>query len=78
MLSSALTQTAWDALRQVYKSAGTLHTASINAVAWAPYELGLVLASASSDGTVAVLEYKDGTFETTKVPGPMWQQAHTT
>lgn len=40
----------------------------MNSICWAPYELGLILACASSDGTVSLIEYKaDGTWETTKV-----------
>ena len=53
---------------QVYRTPGTLHTASINSVAFAPYELGLVLACASSDGSISIIEHKpDGSFEATKV-----------
>lgn len=33
------------------------HQASVNAIAWAPHELGLSLACASADGTVSVLSY---------------------
>jgi protein transport protein SEC13 len=36
-----------------------LHKASVNMVAWAPHEAGCVLACASSDGHVSVLEFKD-------------------
>lgn len=54
---------------QLYKTPATLHTASINGISWAPHDLGLVLATASSDGSAAVLEYKasDGTFDVAKV-----------
>jgi protein transport protein SEC13 len=54
---------------QVFISPGTLHSASINSVAFAPHELGLILAAASSDGTVSVIEYSaaTGAWETTKV-----------
>jgi hypothetical protein len=54
---------------QVYISPGTLHSASINSVAWAPHELGLILAAGSSDGTVSITEYSStsGTWESTKV-----------
>ena len=34
------------------------HQASVNAVAWAPHEYGLVLACASSDGQVSVLQFQ--------------------
>ena len=35
-----------------------LHTASVNGVAFAPHELGLMLATASSDGSLSVLSYR--------------------
>lgn len=54
------------ATRQVYQS--PLHTASVNGLAWAPYELGLALAAASSDGSLSVLTYQpDGTWFAEKV-----------
>lgn len=54
---------------QVYVSPGTLHTASINGIAWAPHELGLCLAAASSDGTASIMEYQaaTGSWDATKV-----------
>ncbi|PWN50591.1 protein transport protein SEC13 [Violaceomyces palustris] len=40
-----------------------LHTASVNSIAWAPHELGSILACASSDGNVSVLTFNnDGTW----------------
>jgi protein transport protein SEC13 len=30
----------------------------VNSIAWAPYELGAILACASSDGNVSVLQFK--------------------
>lgn len=42
---------------QVFSS--TIHTGSVNMVAWAPPELGCLLACASSDGHVSVLEFRD-------------------
>jgi len=56
---------------QVYVTPATLHTASINSVAWAPHELGLILAVGSSDGTVSILEYASaaGAWNATKLPG---------
>ncbi|CAO1617867.1 unnamed protein product [Parajaminaea phylloscopi] len=36
-----------------------LHSASVNSIAWAPHELGSVLACASSDGNVSVLTFND-------------------
>ncbi len=44
------------------------HTASVNGVAFAPHELGLMLAAASSDGSISVLSYMpDGTWALSKV-----------
>ncbi|KAI5477056.1 vesicle budding-related protein, protein transporter SEC13 [Pseudohyphozyma bogoriensis] len=41
-----------------------LHNASVNAIAWAPHELGPILACASSDGKVSVLTFNnDGTWD---------------
>jgi protein transport protein SEC13 len=56
-------------IAQVYISPATLHTASVNSVAWAPHEHGLVLAAASSDGSVSVVEYTPatGSWDATKV-----------
>jgi protein transport protein SEC13 len=34
----------------------SVHSASVNSVAWAPHEVGCLLAAASSDGTVSLLE----------------------
>jgi len=34
------------------------HRASVNSIQWAPYEYGLILAAASSDGTVSFLKYQ--------------------
>jgi protein transport protein SEC13 len=36
------------------------HELSVNSVAFAPYEYGLCVASASSDGTIALIQHKDG------------------
>lgn len=36
-----------------------LHKASVNTVSWSPHEAGCLLACASSDGNVSVLEFKD-------------------
>jgi protein transport protein SEC13 len=42
---------------------------SVNAVAWAPHELGLALAAASSDGSVTVVEHRpqDATWTSSKI-----------
>ena len=51
---------------QVYASAA--HTASVNSISFAPHELGLILASASSDGSIGVFSQQDdGTFVEEKV-----------
>lgn len=45
-----------------------VHSASVNGIAFAPHELGLILASASSDGSIAILTYQaDGNWATEKV-----------
>jgi protein transport protein SEC13 len=31
---------------------------TVNSIAWAPHELGAILACASSDGKISILEYK--------------------
>jgi len=51
----------------IYTSDDKLHTASVNSVAWAPEEVGLVLASASSDGSIGFLAYNNGKWESTKI-----------
>jgi protein transport protein SEC13 len=40
-----------------------LHKASVNTVAWAPHEAGCLLACASSDGQVSVLEFRDNSTQ---------------
>jgi protein transport protein SEC13 len=45
----------------------TLHTSSVNSISWAPHSLGAILACASSDGKVSVLEFKDDGSWDTKV-----------
>lgn len=42
---------------RVYSYEG--HSSSVNSIAWAPYEYGLQLACASSDGKVSVLTHRD-------------------
>lgn len=54
---------------QAYRTPSTLHSASINSISFAPYELGLILACASSDGTISILEHKaDSSWESYKIP----------
>lgn len=57
--------------QQVFLSPGSLHSASVNSIAWAPHELGLLLAAGSSDGTISITEYSPATasWESTKVRG---------
>ena len=51
---------------QVHSSSA--HTASANALSFAPHELGLALAAASSDGSVSVLTHTaDAGWHTEKV-----------
>jgi protein transport protein SEC13 len=53
----------------LYQTPAGLHTASINSVTFAPQEVGLVLAAASSDGSISVLSYdaNAGTWKTEKI-----------
>lgn len=65
---------------QVYKTPSALHAGSINGIAFGPQELGLVLACASSDGSVSVVEHQqDGTWTSSKVrtAAPQHQLKHT-
>jgi len=41
--------------RKIYDYAN--HTSSVNSICWAPHEYGLILACASSDGSVSLLTY---------------------
>eukprot|EP01123_Difflugia_compressa_P011380 TRINITY_DN4519_c0_g1_i1.p1 TRINITY_DN4519_c0_g1~~TRINITY_DN4519_c0_g1_i1.p1 ORF type:complete len:302 (-),score=43.14 TRINITY_DN4519_c0_g1_i1:103-1008(-) len=42
------------------------HELSVNTVAWAPYELGLMLACGSSDGYISILTLKDSEWQKTR------------
>uniref|UniRef100_A0A7S0YNX3 Protein transport protein SEC13 n=1 Tax=Polytomella parva TaxID=51329 RepID=A0A7S0YNX3_9CHLO len=53
---------------QVYITPKKLHVSSINSICWAPHELGLILACGSSDGAISILEYKDGNWDSHKIP----------
>ena len=46
----------------------TLHTASVNMVAWSPPDQGCLLACASSDGNVSVLEFRDNAWGNVMFP----------
>ncbi|OCF31580.1 protein transporter SEC13 [Kwoniella heveanensis CBS 569] len=57
-------QDGWERIKE-----HTLHTASVNSIAWAPYELGPMLACASSDGKVSVLSFQnDGSIDVSIFP----------
>ena len=45
-----------------------LHSASVNLLAWSPPETGCLLAAASSDGAISVLEFKDANWNHTTFP----------
>lgn len=50
--------------RHVLGSLDADYSCTVNSVQWAPHELGAVLACASSDGKVSVLEFKeDGSWD---------------
>jgi len=40
----------------------TAHSASVNMVCWSPHDAGCLLATASSDGHVSVLEFRDNSW----------------
>lgn len=46
----------------------TVHDSSVNSIAWAPHELGLVLACGSSDGSISCLINNGDNWETQKIP----------
>lgn len=53
-------------LVQVYTS--QLHTASVNSLSFAPHEVGLILASASSDGSIGIISMtEDSQFQEERV-----------
>ena len=48
------------------------HEGSVNSIAWAPHEYGLILACASSDGSISIHTHRsDGSWDTARLP-----QAH--
>jgi len=59
--SSAPTTSAPSTWTRVFEFA--LHTASVNVLSWSPHESGCLLACASSDGNVSVLEFKDNSMD---------------
>ncbi|BEI84291.1 hypothetical protein CcaverHIS002_0408950 [Cutaneotrichosporon cavernicola] len=47
-------QDGWERIKE-----HTLHSASVNSIAWAPYDFGPILACASSDGKISVLTFQN-------------------
>ncbi|KAI9633717.1 WD40-repeat-containing domain protein [Dioszegia hungarica] len=57
-------QDGWERIKE-----HNLHTASVNSLAWAPYELGPILACASSDGKISVINFQnDGSTDASVFP----------
>lgn len=57
-------QDGWERIKE-----HSLHTASVNSIAWAPYELGPILACASSDGKISVINFQnDGSTDASVFP----------
>lgn len=50
---------------KVYEHTG--HDSSVNSIAWAPHEFGLILACGSSDGSISILTNNGDTWETQKL-----------
>ncbi len=45
------------------------HESSVNTVAWAPSEYGLIFACGSSDGSISIVSLNgDGNWQATKIP----------
>eukprot|EP01099_Mayorella_cantabrigiensis_P003560 TRINITY_DN2708_c0_g1_i1.p1 TRINITY_DN2708_c0_g1~~TRINITY_DN2708_c0_g1_i1.p1 ORF type:complete len:328 (-),score=82.94 TRINITY_DN2708_c0_g1_i1:73-993(-) len=44
------------------------HELSVNSVAWAPHELGLCFAAASSDGSISIHTFKETSWDSQKFP----------
>lgn len=57
MVHREMTQNVWS---KIYEH--KIYDASINSISWAPHELGLLLAAASSDGKIIIIEYKNDTW----------------
>jgi protein transport protein SEC13 len=51
-------QDGWERIKE-----HTLHSASVNSISWAPYDLGPILACASSDGKISVLSFQSRLIE---------------
>eukprot|EP00894_Picocystis_sp_ML_P005393 jgi/Pico_ML_1/55910/g1522.t1 len=55
--------------KQVYVTPSNLHQSSINAVEWAPHQVGLCFACGSSDGTLSIVSQRtDGGWDAQKIP----------
>lgn len=50
---------------KIYEHTG--HDSSVNSVAWAPHEFGLILACGSSDGSISILTNTGDTWQTQKI-----------
>ncbi|SCV68285.1 BQ2448_406 [Microbotryum intermedium] len=63
-------QKGWSKVKEhLLHTASVLCTHTVNAIAWAPHELGPILACASSDGKVSVLTFNDdGTWDASLFP----------
>lgn len=62
--SSGPGRSSWQRIKE-----HSLHNASVNSISWAPHELGAILACASSDGKVSVLQFNDdGTWDAAIFP----------
>ena len=53
MIHREITPNVWNVVHE-----HKFHDSSVNSISWAPHEYGLMLACASSDGRISVLEYK--------------------
>ena len=61
-------ETSENVWQAAYATPASLHSASVNSCAWAPHELGLCLAAASSDGSLSVLTAAaDGSWTAAKI-----------
>ena len=53
MIHREITPNVWNVVHE-----HKFHDSSVNSISWSPHEYGLMLACASSDGRISVLEYK--------------------
>jgi protein transport protein SEC13 len=45
------------------------HDSSVNSVCWAPHQFGLILACGSSDGSISIITYNEGNWESKRING---------